>query len=1291
MVLIKKALYLIILFFLPLKTLLIAQQGKVDNLFNTLDNGEFGDGFNNVVRTLQIQRDGNLIVGGDYVSLNGNSVSYLTRLNPDGSVDESFNTGTGFNGKIYSSYLQADGKIIVGGSFTIYNGVNAGRIIRLNSDGSYDSTFNTTVGATTGIIYDIAQQSDGKIIIVGSFTKYNTITVNRVARLLPNGAIDSFFLTNTGSAVNITHVKILTNEKIILTGNFTVFNGTPANRIIRLNKNGSYDSTFNVGTGFNEDVNTIAVQTDGKIILGGNFTTYNSDTANRIVRLNEDGTKDESFLTGSGFSKDGVEVIKIDQSGDIMIGGSFTGLYNDKAVNRLIYLNSDGTLKTDFDIGSGPASASVLALEFDDETSWYAGGSFSVFNGQNQGRLVKISNDGEPDTAYLSSGIGFDNSVLTILPLPNKKTIIGGNFKKFNRVLVSKITSLLENGDIDISFNAGNSGANNLVKTAVLQDDQKIIIGGSFTKYNDIANNRIVRISQDGQIDYSFNTGDGFNGQVYALAIQPDHKIIVVGAFSKYNGSAINANRMVRLLSDGSKDPAFNIGSGADGIVECIVLQSDGKILVGGHFKTFNGLPFAGLVRLNSDGTVDLGFNIKDGFDKYVYAIALQSDQKIVVGGSFLTFDGVSQKRIARLNSNGSLDAEFNSGIGFSKGDVRAILIQQDDRILVGGTFSGTYQNVSALRLIRLLPSGSFDDSFSASLNNTLFAMNFTEDYRLLIGGIFNSVSGISKHRIARLKLCVNTTIWNGNSWSAGFPSAGKDVYFNENYPNLTSANICGCNISKDKTVTLLEKNTLNIEFTYTGLGTLVLENDASFYQSDDDIINTGIIHLKRKTNPVIRYDVTYWSSPVKDQKMFDFSPETLLDKYYWYDPISRWNVSLNGTMTMNPGQGYSIRAPQSYSITERSIFEGVFAGIPNNGKIQVNLEFANSSYLIGNPYPSAIDADAFIKSNMPTIKSVLCFWTHNTPPLNHYYSNDDFAVYNLLGGVGTSSALSSGLNSSVPDGTIASGQAFFLRSNLAGYLEFNNSMRILGNNSSFFKPSKNEMQKNKIEKHRFWLNLSNKEGLFKQILLGYADGASNKLDDIYDAESLNSNPLMDFYSIVEENSKLVIQGRELPFIKTDSIVLGYKLANKSSLILEIDHQESFFKEKNIFLVDKILHKLHNLSETSYEFESENGIIDDRFIIVFTNEKLENNDYEKNSKNSEEVFVSLKKDVLSIASLNGNLKEVYIYNLLGNQLFKKERIQDEVISVEGLKVSNQIIFVKIILENGNVTSKKIIF
>ncbi|MXO06315.1 T9SS sorting signal type C domain-containing protein [Flavobacterium sp. HBTb2-11-1] len=1283
---IRTLLYCLILFLLLPFSGILAQQGKVDPSFNVFDDGQYGDGFDGTVRTLLLQRDGNLIVGGDYLSLNGSPVSYLTRLNPNGSIDESFNTGAGFNGKIYASYLQSDGKIILGGSFTSYNGISAGRLIRLNSDGSYDPTFNTSIGATTGIVYDIAMQSDGKIIIVGSFTKYANSTVNRVARLFPNGTLDSSLLTGSGSTLNITHVKITTDERIILTGNFITFNGTPANRIVRLNSNGSFDSTFNCGTGFNDDVNAIALQTDGKMVIGGNFTVFNDIVANRFIRLNADGTKDESFQVGLGFSKEGVQTIKIDSNGDLMIGGSFTGFYNGTEVNRVVFLNSDGTLKTNFDIGSGPASASVLSLEFDEEGSWFIGGSFSVFNGQNQGRLAKINSDGEHDIAYLSSGIGFDNSVLNILPLPNQKIIVGGNFNKFNGTAVSKITCLLEDGSIDTSFNTGKTGANYLVKTTVLQADGKIVIGGNFTKYNDILTNRIIRILSNGETDNSFNIGEGFNAQVYALAVQTDQKIIVAGAFTKYNGSTLNNSRVVRLLPDGTKDSNFNIGLGADGTIEAIVVQSDGKILLGGHFKTFNAQPFSGIVRLNPDGSIDSSFNIRNGFDKYVYAMALQSDQKIIVGGSFLTFDGISQKRIARLNTDGSLDATFESGAGFSKGDVRSILLQPDDRILVGGTFSGTYNNTVSYRIIRLMPSGVIDNSFTASLNNTLFDMKFTEEYRLLIGGNFNSVSGISKHRIARLKLCVNTTIWNGISWSNGPPSAGKDVYFKENFPQLTNATVCGCHIDQGKTVNLLEANTLAIEFQYTGLGTLILENSASLYQSDDDIVNTGIIHLIRKTKPVIRYDMTYWSSPVDRQTMRDFSPNTLGDKYYWHDPISRWVINYNGTMTMIPGQGYCIRAPQNYSITERQIFEGTFKGIPNNGKIDAEFKVADGFYLIGNPYPSAINADLFIKSNASKIYGALYFWTHSTPPSNGKYSADDCVVYNLLGGVGISSSLNSENYTTTPDGTIASGQGFFVQGKEEGSIQFNNSMRIKARNSSFFRPSISSKAETGNERLRFWLNLYNEKNALKQILLGYAQEASNVMD-YYDAVSFGSNQEIDFYSILEDK-KLVIQGKAMPWIESDSFNLGYKTTVKTTLKLEIDHQDILFNEIDIFLVDKTLNKFHNLSEGPYQFDSEAGTFNNRFSIVYYNKALGNGTFEDDFKST---LVYVKNQIINIQSFNENIKKITIFDISGNELYKKDKLETKKVFVQNLLSSHQVLLVKVTFQNGKSISKKVIF
>lgn len=1264
-----------------------SQQGKVDITFNPIDDGLKGDGFDGIVRTLILQSDQKLLVGGDYLSLNGNFSSHITRLDPDGSIDDTFNTGTGFNGNVYTCDLLPDGKIIAAGNFTAYNGNSAGRLIRLNNDGTHDLSFNTSIGAPTGIIYDIVTQPDGKIIIVGSFTKYNNVTVNRIARILPNGALDSSFITGSGSSVNITNARILNNGKILITGNFTSFNGFPTNKIVRLNSDGSIDSTFNIGEGFNDNVNAIEIQSDNKIILGGSFTFFNSSEANRIIRLNEDGSRDTTF-SGSGFTKGAVQIIKTDVAGNIMAGGSFTGFYNDENVNRVVLLNSDGTINSNFETDLGPGNNSVLALAQDSEGSWYTGGSFSTFDGQNQGRLAKVYANGELDISYLSAGVGFDNAVLKIISLEDKKEMVFGKFTKYNNIPVSRIARLLEDGTLDNSFNTGQVGVNNSVETAVKQTDDKIIFAGSFTKYNNGAYGRIVRIFANGVIDNSFNSGSGFNGTVYTMAVQPDQKIIAAGSFSRYNN--VNAlAKIVRLFPDGSRDLSFNANLETDAAIQCILIQPDGKILLGGKFSKFNdNKDYSRLVRLNSDGSIDTSFNIGAGFNNTVYSLALQSDQKIIVGGAFTTFNTTSQKRIVRLNTNGNLDSSFESGTGFSKGDVRAILVQPDDRILVGGTFSGTYKNNAVLRFIRLLKTGDFDASFDAHLNKNLYTLSFTSDYRLMIGGDFNSVAGISKHKIARLKLCLESTTWNGSSWTNGYPSGGKEVFFKADFPNLASSNVCSCSIDEGKTVTLLSQNTLGIEFSYSGLGTLILEDGASLYQSDDDMINTGIIHLKRKTKPIVRYDYTYWSSPVGNQKLIDFSPNTLSDKYTSYNTgLKKWNIE-SPFNSMIVGKGYSIRGPQDYSITERSVFEGVFKGIPNNGKVEINPVEADLFSLIGNPYPSAIDADIFLNVNESKITGALYFWTHNTPIANLKYSSDDYAVYNLVGGISTK-ARSANEDELPPDGKIASGQAFFVKSTSSESIEFNNTMRIIDQNNAFYKPVKIENSKNvkPLEKHRIWLNLTNESGVFKQILIGYVNGATNSYDIRYDAESMNANQNADFYSIAEDK-KLVIQGRALPFQESDRIPLGYRISERDDFTISIDHGDGEMTKKEIYLYDKQKNVVHDLRLSDYSFNSQAGDFLERFELYFQNENLNVSDFQNSSDG---VLVSIKNKIISIKALKENLKEVFIFDIGGQLLYENKDLNSNDLQISNLKSEKQILIVKIVSESNNTKVKKIIF
>jgi uncharacterized delta-60 repeat protein len=1283
-----------------------AQQGINDITFNSFDDGLQGDGFDAVVRTVTLQSDGNLIVGGDFLNFNGASMRYLSRLKPDGTADPSFNLGSGLDGKVYTSILQPDGKIILGGSFTSFNGANAGRLIRLNNNGTRDATFNTTTGVSSSIVYAAALQADGKVVIVGSFSKYNTTTVNRVARILNDGNLDPTFMIGSGPNGLVGEVKIQNDGKIIVAGSFDTFNGVSCNRIVRLNTDGSIDNSFVNGIGFNGNVTALALQLDGNILVGGVFTSYNGTTANRIVRLNSSGIVDGSFISGTGFSDDGVNVIKVAANGSIMVGGSFTKLYNGTGVNRLVLLSSNGVLDPIFDIGSGPATATVYTLENEIDGSWFVGGSFSVFDSQNQGRLAKIDSDGVLDTGYLTPGVGFDNSVYHVISVANNKTIACGSFTRYNGVSSGRIARLLADGTFDSTFNPAGTGANNIVKSGVVQSDNKMVVVGSFTFYNGVAANRIIRITADGAIDPTFVSGTGTNNQIYAIALQSDGRLIVAGNFTSYNG--ISVNRILRLSANGSIDTTFNIGSGADGIVEAILIQPDGKIVLGGRFSFINGNPYNRIVRLNSDGGIDSSFVIGNGFDKNVYSIAMQSDNKIIVGGTFLNYGTASVKRVLRLNINGSLDASFTTGTSFSNGEVRTILVQQDDRLLLGGTFSGNYNGSPVQRMVRLLSTGIYDTSFSINLNSSLYSICFTPDNKVMIGGNFNSVSGVTKHRVARIKLCTNSSVWDGTLWKNGLPSSEKTIIFNNNFLFLANVNACSCQIAADKTVTVPVGNSMSLVFDYTGLGTLIIEDNASLCQVEDKVLNTGVIQLKRKTTPIDKFDYTYWSSPVLGQTLLAVSPNTLSDKFFSFNSVANDWQQENPLTIMEQGKGYIIRGPENYlTQTGFSTYEASFRGIPNNGIMTSPIGVSGSSNLIGNPYPSALDADSFLIFNKELIDGTLYFWTHNTdialntpnPGSGTYaYSSDDYASYNLTGGVATRKASESSIkygavNTFIPSGKIASGQSFFTTSIATGTVFFKNSMRvgvdgITGDNSQFFK-LKTSLKSNIIlEKNRVWLNLSNNQGAFKQTLVGYITGGTDDYERMFDGESFDGNEFVDFYSVCQ-GKNLVIQGRGLPFNLSDTVQLGYSANFSGLLAIDVDQVDGELVDQSIFLEDKERDIIHNLTLKPYEFLTERGTFNDRFVLRYTDNTLGLTDVEVTLQN--QVLVSNKNKEVKVNSSSELIDKVVIYDMSGIQIYKNTNVNNKDVVIRNMQLAKQVLLVKVVLQDGRSITKKVIY
>jgi uncharacterized delta-60 repeat protein len=834
----------------------------IDNTFN------IGTGFTDgLVWSIALQPDGKILVGGGFTSYSGVTRNYIIRLNSDGTIDNTFNIGTGttggFNVEVNTIALQPDGKILVGGAFTSYSGVTSNRIIRLNTGGTIDNTF--TIGnGFDGTVTSIIIQPDGKILVGGVFAIYNSVPRNRIIRLNSDGTIDNTFNINIIGSSVVT-IALQPDGKILVGGDF-LFN------ITRLNNDGTVDNTFNVGDGFDNYVKSITLQPDGKILAGGAFTSYNGTYANKIIRLNFNGNVDNFFNIGAGFTSFGteVEVLQSQPDGKILVGGTFD-VYDGIVRNNIIrlntkfnyitkyfrkikdfndydevpYFNTKSTINNEYweeifpfdSVNINPQPIQILNHNNTKKTSLpildnvinpinvYLKHdqdiSFSITSGGNTiyqpnssfdsfldyGRINNVFNDNQTITingcssssifdkknisikVYLDSGLlidslesndncitlnqtllnnnnyyisaskilfnsGFNNYVTSITLQPDGKILVGGDFTTYNGVTRNRIIRLNSDSTIDNTFTI-NGGFNSEVNEITLQPDGKILVGGNFITYNAISRSKIIRLTTGGTLDLTFSIGTGFpSGTVNTIALQPDNKILVGGLFSLYNGAP--RNNIIRLDDNGFTDATFTIGTGFTGEVKTIALQPDGKILVGGLFSSYSGVTSNGIIRLNTGGTIDNTFTIGNGFDSAVSSIALQPDGKILVGGNFTSYSGVTSNRIIRLNTGGTIDNTFNIGTGFT-GEVRTIKLQPDGKILVGGAFT-SYSGVTSNRIIRLNTGGTIDSTFDTKTTTTIGGFDnyvstlaLQTNGKVLAGGDFTSYQLASINRIGRL------------------------------------------------------------------------------------------------------------------------------------------------------------------------------------------------------------------------------------------------------------------------------------------------------------------------------------------------------------------------------------------------------------------------------------------------------------------------------------------------------------------------------------------------------------
>ncbi|RXR20474.1 T9SS sorting signal type C domain-containing protein [Flavobacterium amnicola] len=563
---------------------------------------------------------------------------------------------------------------------------------------------------------------------------------------------------------------------------------------------------------------------------------------------------------------------------------------------------------------------------------------------------------------------------------------------------------------------------------------------------------------------------------------------------------------------------------------------------------------------------------------------------------------------------------------------------------------------------------------------------------------------------------------YNANNWSpVGVPDANTCVVvYNGPFDSKinTIANDAFAKyviVRPSGDLQILPGNDLTItdQLTVEPGGIFNLENSANLIQVNNTT-NTGSINMRRNTN-IKQFDYVYWSTPVASFSSSAISPASTF--LYKWEPTtitgyaSNFGNWANGSEAMTLGRGYIVRAPSSYG-TVASNYTATFTGVPNNGDITTPISrstYVGAPYagptstlvtlnddnwnLIGNPYPSSISADAFLTNNSTKIAGFIRIWTHGTPPISavdpfyqnytYNYVSSDYITYNLLGGT-------------VPgfDGYIPAGQGFFtLMQDAAATpntVGFTNSMRSSAyRNDQFYKTAENK-NKTQVDKHRIWLDLLDSSKTASRTLVGYATNATNSFDNLYDAVASAGKSKFELYSIIDLE-EVRIQGKSLPFNQDDQIKLGFAASKNDTYTIAIAYLDGLFKDKDqkILLEDTYLKVTHELSATPYEFSSDKGKYNDRFILKYSKKESTTTDVSAvTSISSVNVYTTTS---VNVKSTEFNIKTVEVFDIQGKKLFNTESVNKKELEIAQLRPTLGALLVRVTLVNGDVQTKKIIY
>ena len=527
---------------------------------------------------------------------------------------------------------------------------------------------------------------------------------------------------------------------------------------------------------------------------------------------------------------------------------------------------------------------------------------------------------------------------------------------------------------------------------------------------------------------------------------------------------------------------------------------------------------------------------------------------------------------------------------------------------------------------------------------------------------------------------CSFTTTWSGSSWNNGAPVAGVKALITGNYsgPAITA---CTLDVNSPANVVFTTGNaTIEGVVTVQSGATLTLNNNVNLLQTTN-VANSGNITVIRTTNPLMRFDYVMWSSPVDGtQTLTGFSPLTSVSptvRFYNYDSATNLYTSILAAATteFTNATGYLIRLPFDHP-TAPTTWTGSFVGQPNNGPISLGSLTNGLYYATGNPYPSTINADAFITAN--NLNDALYFWRKTNAAAGSAY-----ATYTLAGGTLPSPGTLASPTSGIPNGTIQVGQGFIAKANSTSFV-FDNSMRVANNANQSFKSSSITATTNTIERNRVWLNLADATETIGQTMISYMTGATNGLDAQIDGQYFNDSATA-LTSLIG-SQEYAIQGRVLPFTASDVVPLGFKTEIAGNYSISIFDKDGLFLDNSqiIYLRDNLTNNIHNLNSGAYNFASQAGVFNTRFDVIYQN-ALSTDDIDFTSNN---VTIYNQNNVLNINSGSNTMSTVKVYDVLGRLLAQSNKVNASQTQIN-VPATNQTLIVQITSSEGIVVVKKV--